>query len=114
MCGVGAALPGRGDAVAGPAQRGGEVPGHVGGAAGAAGVAARRRAPRAPARHRGHRARQQAAAPRQLAPLALQTHHLQRPTALTLQSIEQPPQLYHYMYYSYLYIVLYTISQCWS
>lgn len=80
-------MPGHRDAVAGPAQRGGQVPRHVGGAAAAAAVAARGRAARPPARHRGHRAGQPPAAPRQLTPLAFQTYRLQRTTPLAFQSV---------------------------
>ena len=71
-------MPGHRDVIPGPAQRGGEVPGHDGGAAAAPAVAAGRRTARAPARYRAHRARFAPAATRQLTPITLQTHHLQR------------------------------------
>lgn len=87
MSRAGAAVSRHRDVVAGPAQRGVEVRGHVGGAAGAAGVAARGRAASAPAGHRGGRARLPPRAAPHRAPRTLRAHHLQRQPALTLRAL---------------------------
>lgn len=63
-------MPGHGDAVAGPAQCGGQVPRRDGGAAGAVAMATGRRAARAAPRHGGARGGGAAAGARH-APIAL-------------------------------------------